>query len=397
MTFDVPRLFGAPRYRALSEAAVSSAASGSCEPLASAVTGEDEAELAAFATSTQGVAALLARASSREALPVPLARFLEEDAARTAARAARLRATLGEALAALRQGGLEVVLLKGAALVQAGLADPGERPMGDLDLLLADPGGLGEATRLLERATPFRALLDTPRHRVFVLPGERVALPAAEHPENPLRIELHRTFRLPVLGEVYDATADLRLSARTLERDGLQALVPGEAALVRHLLHHAAEDFGARGLRGVQAHDFRLLSRRLGPLSPALPAGDLRAAGPLLFAADAVQRLFPGSFAPAFVDALARGVDPSHRARAAALAPLRSTRPARGFTREALALAARGLPRGRFLLRQLFPSPGEVQVNVTDGAGGLRLAAAYAALLARRAAGALRAPRRPAP
>ena len=108
------------------------------------------------------------------------------------------------------------------------------------------------------------------------------------------------------------------------------------------------------------------------------------APGPLLFAADAIERLFPLTFKEIFLSSLSSSVSPDVRARAAALPALRYTRPARGWTRTLLSLIAGPALRARFLLRTLFPTPGEVKANAAPGASGAALAAAYARVLARR-------------
>jgi len=156
-----------------------------------------------------------------------------------------------------------------------------------------------------------------------------------------------------------------------------------------HLLIHAAEDFAGNGIRGVQAHDFRLLARARGALAPELseiPSSETkRGAAPLLFAVDAIERLFPGTFEEAFRESLARRTGTSIRARAAALPSLRYTRPSRGWTRTLLSLVEGTVPRARFLLRTLFPTPGEVKANAAPDASGLGLAAAWTRVLLGRA------------
>jgi hypothetical protein len=111
---------------------------------------------------------------------------------------------------------------------------------------------------------------------------------------------------------------------------------------------------------------------------------------PLLYAADALERLFPLTFEEIFLSSLSSRVSPLLRGRAAGLPPLRYTRPARGWTRTLLGLVDGPLPRARFLLRTFFPAPGEVKANAAPGASGLALAAAYARVFARRIARAVR-------
>ena len=244
-----------------------------------------------------------------------------------------------------------------------------------------------EAAAALTRNTAYRPLLDTPRHLVLAEESERVPSPAGEHPDNPLRIELHRSFRLPVLGVVLDATEDLVRSSVTTP-DGFR--VPVDAAMLRHLWHHAAEDFAAKGLRGIQAVDFLDRARRTGPLPADLHADDAHAAAPLLYAADGLERLFPGTFDAASHERLAARVPPVLRERASTLPVLRHTRPARGFTRTGLSLAPGRRAQARFLLRNAFPTLGEVKANVAPGAEGIALRVAWLRVLARRAVSLIR-------
>jgi hypothetical protein len=165
-------------------------------------------------------------------------------------------------------------------------------------------------------------------------------------------------------------------------------MVPTREALAHHLLFHAAEDFAAKGLRGVQAVDFFVLAGRFGPLSIARPPKGGRA--PLLFAVDAIERLFPGSFDPSCVARLATGVPAPLRARAAGIPALRHSRPERGWTATSLSLIAGVAPKARFLARTLLPPLDEVKANVAPGAEGAALAAAWAKVLGRRVASGAR-------
>lgn len=256
------------------------------------------AEIAAFAISTQGLSALVAGTRGASTLPAPVSDFLLAEISFSGARARRLQETLESVVLALRAAGVEVVALKGAVLASFHYPDPALRPMGDLDLLLKDPRDLARATEALGGAG-WRALLDTPRHRVFARPDERVVRPAAEDPDNPIRVEIHTSFRLPVLGRAYDASRELREEAETRDIGGTRVNVAAGSALLTHLLFHAAEDFAGNGIRGIQAYDFRLLAsaregeRKTGALSPEISSsgrgrGDGGSAAPLLYAADAI-------------------------------------------------------------------------------------------------------------
>jgi hypothetical protein len=394
--FAPDRLFADPRYAAYAAAAVAAVEKGD----AGAIAGELEKdplggreEIAAFAISTQGLTTLVARLPAAETLPGPLSTFLSEEVPFARARARRLRETLVGTVRTLRAAGVEVVALKGAALAFFHYPDPALRPMGDLDLLLAEPGDIARATDALAGAG-WRALFDTPRHRVFARPDERVARPAAEDPDNPIRVEIHTSFRLPVLGRVYDASAALRTEAETRDLAGTPVHVAAGTALLLHLLVHAAEDFAGNGIRGIQAHDFRLFA----PTRPEIPGissneggrMDAHGAAPLLYAADAIERLFPLTFEESLFERLSAHVDPSLRERAAALPALRYTRPARGWSHTLLSLVDGPVPRARFLLRTLFPTLGEVKANAAPEATGLSLARAWLCVLGRRLAAASR-------
>lgn len=385
--FDCDRLFGEARFALFSDAAVGAASKGSAEPLRDALgpsPSAEETELAAFAASVQGLAPFLGTLGDVETLPAELALFLRTEERRSAARSEKLHMTCLEVTSSLAAGGCDVVVLKGAALLLSALATEGLRPMGDIDLLLAEAERMDRASLLLEKLG-WRALFDTRRHRVFGRHDERVARPGCEDPENPIRLELHYAVRTPVLGRHYDVTQALLAAAEPIESAGSRCLVAAGNALRRHLLVHAAEDFAAAGLRGVQAADFRLLAREGGPISIALAEADTRAGlAPLAYAADAVERLFPGSFAPPFLASLRGGVPKELLERAGRLPPLRHTRSPRGWSRTGLSLIEAPAPKARFFLRTAFPPLEEVKVNVAPEASGLKLAAEWLRLLLRR-------------
>jgi hypothetical protein len=351
--------------------------------------GKGREEIAAFAISTQGLSPLVSRCRGAPTLPAALSDFLSQEDFHSKARARRLVETLAGTVRALRAAGVEVVALKGATLAFFHYPDPALRPMGDLDLLLRDPRDFARATAALV-GSGWHVLLDTPRHRVFARPDELIARPASEDPNNPMHVEIHPTFRLPFFGRFYDASAELRAQSETRELGGARVAIAAGPALLRHLLFHAAGDFEGSGIRGIQAHDFRLLARARGALIPEItPKERERGAAPLLFAVDAVERLFPNTFEPAFVEGLASRTDAALRARAAAMPSLRYTRPTRGWSRGLLSLIDRPIPKARFIRRTLFPTLGEVKANAAPGASGLALSATWVRIFARRVARAL--------
>ena len=278
---------------------------------------------------------------------------------------------------------MEVVALKGAALAFFHYEEPALRPMGDLDLLLREPRDLERATAALVGAG-WTALFDTPRHRVFARPDERVVRPASEHPENPIRSSSIRRSACrsrPCLRRERGAAGAGRVAGprRHPRRGRGGAVAPDAPPLPR-----------GRGLRGQRnpgdpGARLSLLARVGGAASGDFLEGRREGAGaaPLLYAADAIERLFPLTFEDSF-SLLSLPTSARAPRRAAALPALRYTRPARGWTRTLLTLVDGPLPRARFLLRTLFPTLGEVKANVAPDASGIALAAAYVRVLARR-------------
>jgi hypothetical protein len=154
--------------------------------------------------------------------------------------------------------GLPLVALKGAALYRAGIYDAGERPMGDIDLLTR-PGDLPTAKRLLVDQG-YGEVLDSSRHVTFEPCGADGYVGYGEHIASPIKVELHSQIAeaLPV------AKVDItRHVFPTRVTPGLNDY-PSHAALMLHLLLHAAGNIRARALRQIQLHDIALLAPRLG-------------------------------------------------------------------------------------------------------------------------------------
>ncbi|MHB8800773.1 MAG: nucleotidyltransferase family protein [Thermoanaerobaculia bacterium] len=375
---------GEPAVAAAGLAALAALRDGSAAPLEAFAADDARARTAAFAASLQGLGPRLARLPDVAILAPSLRDHLAGEGERCAARGERILGLLASIEVLLASSGLRAVPLKGAALVLGKETPAGLRPMADLDLLFDSEADLRVAAAKIGAALGYASLWNTKRHLVLAEREERVPFPACEHPGNPLRIELHRSFRLEVLGSVLDATDALR---RDTAAAGGWAL-PSREALLRHLLFHAAEDFAAKGLRGVQAFDFVVLARRNGPLPvPDLARGER---GPVVLAARAVERLFPATFDAASLARTARGVSSRALERAAELPVLRHARPERGWTATALGLTDGTLRAARFLVRTLLPSLDEVKANVAPDASGPRLAAAWASVLTRRLSSAVR-------
>jgi hypothetical protein len=158
-----------------------------------------------------------------------------------------------------RREGMALVALKGAALHAAGIYAAGERPMGDIDLLIRE--GDGKTTARLLDVCGYVASFATRRHQVFQPRAGKVSGGRlGEHVDNPIKVEVHTRIaeHLPV--NETDITQFLFPCAAN---PGLNAY-PSAAALMMHLLLHAAGNMRARALRLIQLHDMALLAARFG-------------------------------------------------------------------------------------------------------------------------------------
>jgi hypothetical protein len=183
--------------------------------------------------------------------------FLTEQRAHIAQRHVRIRELTQATGARLRACGIPAQALKGAALHEAGLYLDGERPMADLDLLIRAQD-VGRTTQVLEDLG-LRESHHTFKHRVFVardgVPPGRLG----EHAANDIKVELHERICEPLPQRLIDISQFVQARA---PRPGLNPY-PSLAALMVHLLLHAAGDMAGRSLRLIQLHDIALLAHRL--------------------------------------------------------------------------------------------------------------------------------------
>ena len=185
--------------------------------------------------------------------------FLAEQKEQSTLRERAIVALLDRIDAAAARAGIPLVGLKGAALLRLGVYDRGERPMADIDLL-AQSEDADRTGRVLEGLGYVEKHVSW-RHRIY---AAQVAPPPnalGEHPDHPLKIELHtRIFeQLPVADT--DIT-DLVFPAGA--RPGLNGYA-SLAALLRHLLLHAAGNLRMRSLRFIQLRDIAQLAARAAP------------------------------------------------------------------------------------------------------------------------------------
>jgi hypothetical protein len=230
---------------------------------------------AAMAVSVMhGISALLA-GRLRWAGPPHWQAFLAEQAEQGLLREHKTRALLARLHEAAARADLPLLAMKGSALLDLGLYAPGQRPMSDVDLLVR-PEDFDAAHRLLLQ-TGYAEGLTTTKHTDYV-PLDAPAAPAfGEHAANAIKIELHTAVKESLPVRVVDITARLLPSTA---RPGVNAY-PGAAALMRHLLIHAAGNLCVHGIRLIHLHDLAALAGRLSasdwdealaPASDGLPA-----------------------------------------------------------------------------------------------------------------------------
>jgi hypothetical protein len=221
---------------------------------------ELEWSIARATCAMQGTTALLA-ARLRWRGPAAWQGFLADQAAQSRARDARIARLVADLHASLRAAGVAAVGLKGTALRALGVYLPGERPMGDIDLL-GHPRDR-DAVEAVLRSVGYARAYQTDRHLVYRANDAPIAppdQPFGEHVDVPLKIELHAAVAEPLPVNRVDITACLRGDSHAT---GLLPY-PTETCLMRHLLLHAAGNMRANGLRQIQLHDIALLAERLG-------------------------------------------------------------------------------------------------------------------------------------
>ena len=184
--------------------------------------------------------------------------FLTQQREQSLLRETRLGDLLARIDSATRDAGIGCVALKGAAVRSLGLYAPGERPSGDIDLLVrkSDAAAVGAVLRRLD----YTLLEDVQRHTSYVplkLPTPNIL---GEHADNPIGVEVHSVVfeALPI--EVVDITARLQPPRA---KPGVNPY-PSVTALLLHMVLHAAGNMKCHALRHVQLHDIALLLGRLG-------------------------------------------------------------------------------------------------------------------------------------
>jgi hypothetical protein len=224
--------------------------------------------------------------------------FVSHQRSHTTLRHQRIEALLARIDEQARRTGIAVVALKGAALYRLGVYSGGERPMADVDLLVAhcDAERTGQVLRQL-------GYLDTSvtwKHRAFEPAGNAIAVLRkaggnfGENADSAIKIDLHFRIaeRLPLIA------ADVsRHMFPSTPQPGLNSY-PSIAALAIHLLLHAAGNMASRVLRLIQLHDLALLAARMQEQDWAqllASRGDARALWWAVPPLELMARYYPGA------------------------------------------------------------------------------------------------------
>ena len=186
--------------------------------------------------------------------------FLSAQRVQIAARQPRIRALLQQIDAAARAESVPLVALKGAALHAQGIYTAGERPMADVDLLVAE-ADVPRAARLLA-GLGFRLGPVTWKHQAFEPQGVAEATTAlGENGADPIKIELHSGIREILPLRAVDITTLVWPAAP----------VPGindyrsRTGLLLHVLLHASGALLGRTARLLHLHDLARLTQGMRP------------------------------------------------------------------------------------------------------------------------------------
>ena len=209
--------------------------------------------VARASSAMHGISALLANGLPWRG-PPGWQHFLSEQARHTLLRDVRIGELLAEIDVLARREAVGVVMLKGAALRTMNLYAQGERPMGDIDLY-APTDTFPKVARVLA-ALGYSEAFRVPRHIAYRAGPANPPQGAGEHIGNSIKIELHGLVAESLPADTVDITSRLAPSPLQPGVHGYRS----RAALMAHLLMHAAGNMRAHALRLVQLHDIARLS-----------------------------------------------------------------------------------------------------------------------------------------
>lgn len=239
-------------------------------PLAPLVAGWEQAdwEAARWAVQVHGIGPLLDRAAEfwldADALHPTLRTYLAEQRRLSAERVTLLLRDLAEILRACAQEQIAVIPLKGSLLATQYYAEPGLRPMNDLDLLVR-PADEPRMLSLLARLR-YQPIARSQKHLMLARPEAHgpVVSYTGEHPDNPRSLDLHTRLAEHFWGIRYDLTDEAWADSAPSRLQGVEARVLEPATLLHHLAIHASSDAIARRLRLLHLADIALVAAKLG-------------------------------------------------------------------------------------------------------------------------------------
>jgi hypothetical protein len=185
--------------------------------------------------------------------------ILAEQYALTMQRNQRLLGFTASILQMAAAQSIPMMPLKGMDVLTQLYDDMGLRSTSDIDVLV-QPAALAAATQVIEQAG-FECVARTKRHAIFVLPNSRVVSKFGEHPDNPIKVELHTAVKNAMPMESCELTPLLWQDAQTEVRPGMPpATYPARAHLMVYEMLHAANHAMVRSLRFSSLYDMKLLA-----------------------------------------------------------------------------------------------------------------------------------------
>jgi hypothetical protein len=340
------------------------------QPLAPQVAGWDEADwdAARWAVQVHGIGPLLDRAAEgwtdADALHPALRGYLAEQRRLSGQRVALLLHDLAEILQACQQEQIDVLPLKGSLLATIYYAEPGLRPMNDLDLLVR-PADEQRTLALLARLR-YQTIARSQKHLMLARPEAHgpVVSYSGEHPDNPRSLDLHTRLAEYFWGIRYDLTEEAWADSAAGQWQGLAARVLRPATLLHHLAIHASSDAIARRLRLLHLADIALVAGKLDPagwqgiIAGAQRRGEQRLIYPALLLTSRYYPVVPTTA----LEALRPGVPPAllRQLDTTTLDQVSFCNPSPTTPAEKLRWFRPGYEQARALRHMLLPGPDEL-------------------------------------
>jgi hypothetical protein len=340
------------------------------QPLAPLVASWDDQdwEAARWAVQVHGIGPLLDRASERwpdaDALHPSLRRYLAQQRRLSGERVALLLHDLAEILRACEQEQIAAIPLKGSLLATLYYAEPGLRPMNDLDLLVR-PADEQRMLGLLARLR-YQLIARSQKHLLLARPeahGPVVSF-TGEHPDNPRSIDLHTHLAEYFWGIHYELTDEAWADSTLCRLGDAAARVLNPATLLHHLAIHASSDAIARRLRMLHLADIALVAGKIDAegwqriVTGAQQRGEQRLVYPALLLTSRYYPVVPASV----LRELRLGVPPAllQLLDVSSLDQLSFCNAAPTTPAEKLRWFRPGYEQARALRHMLLPNPGEL-------------------------------------